>query len=73
MLYGLGFVKGSEKYIFVYDDKNRTEILRRMGKFASNPKLSLTWIDASDLSHKIRKQPCDEKRINCCLDIVFDD
>ncbi len=51
----LALVKGSERYIFLYDDQNRAEALRTLGRFASNPELSFTWYDAAVLSQKIRQ------------------
>lgn len=50
----LALVKGEEKYIFLFDDKNRSETLRQLGKYASDPELSFTWYDAAVLSQKIR-------------------
>lgn len=51
----LALVKGEERYIFLYDDENRAETLRMLGRYASNPDLSFTWYDAAVLSQKIRK------------------
>lgn len=51
----LALVKGEERYIFLFDDGNRAEALRTLGRFASNPELSFTWYDAAVLSQKIRK------------------
>ncbi len=52
----LALVKGSERYVFLYDDANRAETLRVLGRFASNPELSFTWYDAAVLSQKIRQE-----------------
>jgi hypothetical protein len=51
----LALVKGEERYIFLFDDDNRSEALRTLGRFASNPELSFTWYDAAVLSQKIRQ------------------
>lgn len=51
----LALVKGEERYIFLFDDQNRAEALRTLGRYASNPDLSFTWYDAAVLSQKIRK------------------
>ena len=51
----LALVKGTERYIFLFDDENRAETLRMLGRFASNPELSFTWYDAAVLSQKIRQ------------------
>jgi len=52
----LALVKGQERYIFLYDDARRSEVLRVLGRFASNPELSFTWYDAAVLSQKIRQE-----------------
>ena len=52
----LALVKGQERYIFLYDDGNRSNALRTLGRYASNPDLSFTWYDAAVLSQKIRRE-----------------
>ncbi len=52
----LALVKGSERYVFLYDDASRAETLRTLGRYASNPDLSFTWYDAAVLSQKIRQE-----------------
>ena len=51
----LVLVKGSERYVFLFDDAHREPTLRTLGRFASDPDLSFTWSDAAVLSQKIRK------------------
>ena len=51
----LALVKGSERYIFLFDDDNRSETLRTLGRYASNPDLSFSWYDAAVLSQKVRQ------------------
>jgi len=51
----LALVKGEERYIFLYDDERRSEALRTLGRFASNPELSFSWYDAAVLSQRIRQ------------------
>ena len=51
----LALVKGEERYVFLYDDNNRTETLRMLGRFAADPQLSFSWYDAALLSKKIRE------------------
>jgi len=60
----LALVKGSERYVFLYDDSSRAETLRTLGRYASNPELSFTWYDAAVLSQKIRQesQQCSPQR-----------
>jgi hypothetical protein len=57
----LALVKGEERYIFLFDDDHRSEALRTLGKFASNPELSFSWYDAAVLSQRIR-QAAQEQR-----------
>jgi hypothetical protein len=51
----LALVKGEERYIFLYDDTHRSDALRTLGRFASNPELSFSWYDAAVLSQRIRQ------------------
>jgi hypothetical protein len=51
----LALVKGKERYIFLFDDKRRSETLRALGRFASNTELSFSWYDAAVLSQKVRQ------------------
>jgi hypothetical protein len=55
----LALVKGEERYIFLYDDEHRSEALRTLGRFASNPELSFSWYDAAVLSQRVRQTPAD--------------
>jgi hypothetical protein len=52
----LALVKGSERYVFLYNEENRAETLRVLGRYASNSDLSFTWYDAAVLSQKIRQE-----------------
>lgn len=51
----LALVKGCERYVFFFDDENRMETLRQIGRFAANPELSFSWYDAAVLSQKVRQ------------------
>lgn len=48
--------KDEELYIFFYSDKNGAEVLKCIGRFASNPELSLNWYDVSCLCKRIRQE-----------------
>lgn len=52
----LALVKGTERYVFLYNEQNRAETLRVLGRYASDPELSFTWYDAAVLSQKIRQE-----------------
>jgi hypothetical protein len=51
----LALVKGRERYIFLFDDNQRADALRTLGRFASSSELSFTWYDAAVLSQKVRQ------------------
>ena len=40
----LALIKGKERYIFLYDDSQRAEALRMLGRHASNPELQLQLV-----------------------------
>ena len=48
--------KKDERYVWLYRDENRAEVLRRFGRFADNKELSLTWYDAAVLASKVRTE-----------------
>lgn len=45
---------GDERYIFAYDDAHRAELLRLLGRFASDPDLSLGWSHVAEISKEVR-------------------
>lgn len=47
--------KGEEKYIFLYSDSHKADVLLTIGRFAGNPELSFSWYDAAALSRKVRE------------------
>ena len=51
----LALVKGEDRYVFVFDDANRLETLRLLGRYAADPQLSFSWYDAAMLSQRIRE------------------
>lgn len=52
----LALVKGGERYVFLYDDDQTADVLRALGRHASDPELSFTWHDAALLSKKVRAE-----------------
>ena len=46
--------KGKEQWFFVYEDGLEADVLRLLGRYASNPDLDFTWYDAAALSLKVR-------------------
>ena len=59
----LALVKGEERYIFLFDDERRSEALRTLGRFASNPELSFSWYDAAVLSQRIRQATQEQRAL----------
>lgn len=51
----LALVKGSERYVFLYDDDSLRSLLQTLGRYAADPELSFTWYDAAILSQKVRR------------------
>ena len=58
----IALIKGEEQYVFLYNENNRAETLRLLGRYASNPELSFTWYDAAVLSQKIRQESLQQTR-----------
>jgi hypothetical protein len=52
----LALVKGSERFIFVYDDDSRLALLDAFRDHAADPALSFTWFDAAVMTEKAREQ-----------------
>lgn len=52
----LALIKGQERYIFVYDDDSRPELIDAFRDQAADPRLSLNWFDAAVLTEKARQQ-----------------
>lgn len=52
----LALVKGTERYVFLYDDQSARTLLQTLGRYAADPELSFTWYDAAVLSQKIRQE-----------------
>lgn len=54
----IALVKGGERYIWLYTEENRIDVIRQFGRFASDPSLSFDWNDAGMLAQKVKK--CDK-------------
>ncbi len=52
----LALTKGSERYLYVYDDDSRQVLLEAFREHAADPNLSLNWFDAAVLAQKAREQ-----------------
>ncbi len=52
----LALIKGQERYIYVYDDVSRRELIDSFRDQAADPHLSFSWFDAAVLAEKARAQ-----------------
>jgi hypothetical protein len=52
----LALIKGVERYVFIYDDDSRQELIDTFRDQAADPQLSFTWFDAAVLTEKARDQ-----------------
>lgn len=52
----LALIKGNERYVFVYDDESRQSLVDAFRDQAADPRLSLTWFDATVLTEKAHEQ-----------------
>jgi hypothetical protein len=68
----LALVKGTERYVFLYDDESHRALLQAMGRYAADADLSFTWYDAAVLSQKVRRLR-DEQRTHAAPKQRFPD
>lgn len=52
----LALVKGDERYVFLYDDDCRGELIETFRNWAADPALSFSWFDAAVLTEKAKEQ-----------------
>jgi hypothetical protein len=50
----LALFKGAERFIFVFDDASRQEVLDAIRDKAADPTVSLNWSDAAVLTERAR-------------------
>jgi hypothetical protein len=51
----LAMAKGSERYVFLYDDESCDALIDLFDKFAENTELNFSAGDAALLGHKVRE------------------
>jgi len=51
----LALVKGSERFVFLYDDDSPAALMTTLGRYAADEELSFSWYDAAVLSQKVRR------------------
>lgn len=59
----LALIKGEERYVFVYDDQSRTDLLSIFQEKAADENMSFTWFDAAILSEKAWQQAESEETL----------
>ena len=52
----LALVKGRERFIYVFDDQSREQLIDTVRDQAADPKVSLSWFDAAALTERARQQ-----------------
>ena len=52
----LALIKGQERYIFIYDDDSRAQLLDTIQEYAGDAGMNFSWFDAMVLSSKAREQ-----------------
>ena len=52
----LALLKGAERFVFVYDDDSREQVLDAIRDHAADPQVSLNWFDAAVLTDRARRQ-----------------
>ena len=52
----LALIKGTERYVFVYDDEAHEGLIDALRDQAADPLLSFSWFDAAVLTDKAREQ-----------------
>ena len=50
----IAMVKDDERFVFLYDDRSPSELLRTFGQYAADPELNFSWYDAAVLSQRVR-------------------
>jgi hypothetical protein len=52
----LALIKGSERFIYIYDDASQQPLIEAFRDQAADPRLSFSWFDAAVLTEKAREQ-----------------
>ena len=59
----LALVKGTERYIYVYDDASQRELVDAFRDQAADPGLTFSWFDAAVMTEKAHEQAGKAPRI----------
>jgi hypothetical protein len=55
----LALIRGKERFVYVYDDESRDELIEAIRAQAASPAVSLSWYDAAVLTERARRQAQD--------------
>jgi hypothetical protein len=55
----IALFKGDERFIFVYDDESRDEVIAAIRHTAADPATALNWFDAAVLTERAKQQAAD--------------
>lgn len=58
-------LKSGELYTWIFNHANRSDALRSMGQFASEPDLDFDWADATECCEAVSMVCEQERRIKC--------
>ena len=52
----LALMKGSERFVFVYDDDSRSDLIAAIRDKAADPDVTMNWFDAAVLTERAKQQ-----------------
>ena len=52
----LALIKGTERFVYVYDDGSRDAVIDALRDHAADPEVTLNWFDAAVLTERARHQ-----------------
>lgn len=52
----LALLKGAERFVFLYSDDTRDDVIAAVRDLAADPRVSLNWFDAAVLTERARQQ-----------------
>ena len=62
----LALIRGRERYVYVYDDASREDLVEAIRAQAADPAVSLSWYDAAVLVERARQQTQEAGRPRTC-------
>src|SRR5262245_25084930 len=55
----LALIRGKERFVYVYDDESRDQLVAAIRAQAASPAVSLSWYDAAVLTERARQRSQD--------------